>query len=283
MTKKSKLSLILALVLVLTLVLAGCGCKHEWKDATCTDPKTCSLCGVTEGEKLGHTWVDATCDAPKTCSVCKTTEGSALEHQWEDATTEAPKTCKLCKKTEGDKIVTDPRFKTANCKDFIGEWSGIAKMPGKEAVGPDYTGTLDINYQVTFGPDGSYKESLSFVDKAAFIKAVETEYAAALYREFKNLYNMDEAQADQTMKTANGMDVKAYAKAQAEASAAKWEGVFSSSKVEGVYYVEDGKLYSGEKWDATLQEAKYTLTDGSLILDPVKAVFPELVFTRVAK
>ena len=27
---------------------------HTWIDATCTDPKTCHVCGVTEGEALGH-------------------------------------------------------------------------------------------------------------------------------------------------------------------------------------------------------------------------------------
>jgi len=39
-------------------------CEHEWSDATCTAPKTCSKCGETEGEALGHTYVDGT------CSVC---------------------------------------------------------------------------------------------------------------------------------------------------------------------------------------------------------------------
>lgn len=29
-------------------------CDHNWLDATCTAPKTCSLCGKTEGEALGH-------------------------------------------------------------------------------------------------------------------------------------------------------------------------------------------------------------------------------------
>ena len=30
-------------------------CIHKWTDATCTDPKTCSVCGATDGEALGHT------------------------------------------------------------------------------------------------------------------------------------------------------------------------------------------------------------------------------------
>lgn len=46
----------------------SCGCKHEWKEATCTEPKTCSICGKTKGnvaphvKERGETIVDATCD-----------------------------------------------------------------------------------------------------------------------------------------------------------------------------------------------------------------------------
>ena len=34
-------------------------CKHEeWTDATCTAPKTCTTCAITEGDKLDHTYGD---------------------------------------------------------------------------------------------------------------------------------------------------------------------------------------------------------------------------------
>ena len=39
-------------------------CEHEWSDATCTAPKTCSVCGATEGEVAEHTFVEGV------CSVC---------------------------------------------------------------------------------------------------------------------------------------------------------------------------------------------------------------------
>lgn len=35
--------------------------EHVWKDATCTEPKTCEVCGLTEGEPLGHDFVDNIC------------------------------------------------------------------------------------------------------------------------------------------------------------------------------------------------------------------------------
>lgn len=75
---------------------------HQFKNATCVSPKTCSVCGATEGEALGHTWTDADCAHPKTCSVCKATEGEALGHTWTDATCTTPKTCSVCGATEGD-------------------------------------------------------------------------------------------------------------------------------------------------------------------------------------
>ena len=74
---------------------------HIWQEATCTEPKTCSVCGETEGDALGHSWIDATCTEPKTCSVCGETEGEAAGHTWIDATCTAPATCSACGITEG--------------------------------------------------------------------------------------------------------------------------------------------------------------------------------------
>ena len=68
------------------------GCEHNWTDATCTTPKTCSVCGAIEGEALGHSWVDATYEAPKTCSVCGATEGEPLVK---------PSTCECGGKAKG--------------------------------------------------------------------------------------------------------------------------------------------------------------------------------------
>lgn len=52
--------------------------RHVWKDATCTEPKTCLLCDATEGEPLDHDWKFATLEAPKTCARCGETEGEKV-------------------------------------------------------------------------------------------------------------------------------------------------------------------------------------------------------------
>ena len=95
------------------LLLTGCECKHEWADATCETPKTCSLCSVTEGTATGHDWAFATCEKPKTCSICNATEGVVADHDYSKkvisdeylcapATTEHPpqyyQLCRYCEK-----------------------------------------------------------------------------------------------------------------------------------------------------------------------------------------
>lgn len=54
-------------------------CQHDWVDATCTTPKTCSICGEIEGEALGHSYTGKVTTAPTcgkegvktyTCSGC---------------------------------------------------------------------------------------------------------------------------------------------------------------------------------------------------------------------
>ena len=79
-------------------------CNHEFIEATCETPKTCTKCGETEGVALGHNWVDATCEKAKHCTRCEKTEGVALGHNWVDATYEEAKHCTRCEKTEGEPL-----------------------------------------------------------------------------------------------------------------------------------------------------------------------------------
>ena len=71
--------------------VVGCGsavveksCAHQWQDATCERPSTCSLCGETKGAEKGHKWMEATCTQASTCIRCATTKGSAKGHDYHD-------------------------------------------------------------------------------------------------------------------------------------------------------------------------------------------------------
>ena len=57
---------------------------HSFSDATCTSPKTCSECGITEGSELGHNWIDASCVAAMKCARCSETSGSPLGHNFNE-------------------------------------------------------------------------------------------------------------------------------------------------------------------------------------------------------
>lgn len=134
--KKGTIIILFSVVLIALVALAivfflrgGCF-KHEWREATCTEPKTCIKCGKTEGEALGHNWEEATCTKPKTCSVCGETEGNALEHTWVDATCTEPKTCSVCGETDGNasghKWIEATYHSPKTCS-VCGETTGVAK------------------------------------------------------------------------------------------------------------------------------------------------------------
>ena len=58
-----------------------CAADHIWVDADCTTAKTCSTCGVTDGEALGHdTNGPATCEEDEYCSRCDSVVQEKLGH-----------------------------------------------------------------------------------------------------------------------------------------------------------------------------------------------------------
>lgn len=132
-----KIIAFLLLALLFSVCFALSSCKHEcsWKDATCTDPKTCTECGKVEGQPLGHTWADATCTTAKTCSVCAITEGEALNHTWTEATCTAAKTCSVCALTEGEPL--EHTWEQATCTEPRS--CSVCQMTEGEAPGHTWT------------------------------------------------------------------------------------------------------------------------------------------------
>lgn len=71
-------------------------CNHDYLEATCTEPKTCWLCGETTGSPRGHDYRPATCTDPKTCKLCGERTGYALGHDYTAPTCTVPGSCKIC-------------------------------------------------------------------------------------------------------------------------------------------------------------------------------------------
>ena len=137
---KKILSILLAACMAVSL--AGCCLNHDWKDATCTEPKTCSKCGETEGDPLGHEWKDATCTEPKTCSRCGATEGQAAGHKTSNGnyTVDAAKltyslVCYVCHQ-EVDTMTVQELVSDHSIQSFLRRYNiGVAQVCGEFKLG----------------------------------------------------------------------------------------------------------------------------------------------------
>ena len=130
-----KVSLLILVSLILLLSFASCTlldellgkapaeCEHEWTEATCAAPKTCTKCNATEGEAAAHDWAAATCTAPKTCKTCNETEGAPNGHTEVTLQAVAP-TCTSTGLTEGKKCSV--------CNTVTKEQTTVAKLAHTE-------------------------------------------------------------------------------------------------------------------------------------------------------
>lgn len=283
--------LAIGFVLVCCFSLAGCLCRHEWSAALCDAPSTCTKCGETEGEALGHTWAEASCTEAKSCSRCGITEGEAmghdwteadcenapvcgrcgasegeaLGHNWQDATTEAPKTCLRCADTEGEPIITDPRFKTANAAELMGKWAFETAIP-PEAVGlAGYTQPLNIRFIVDFAPDGSLCESARIVDEETVTDAVVKYSVELAYLQMES-QGISRETFDALIQDSYGMNMYDFVKSTTGASTIKavMDNITNAVELDGVYYVEDGALYTGLTWESPMTPSDFTIDDKGL-------------------
>ena len=61
----------------------GLFCSHEWVEANCQSPKTCSICGKTKGKTVDHVFSEASHQNPPTCFTCGLTNGEKLPAEME--------------------------------------------------------------------------------------------------------------------------------------------------------------------------------------------------------
>ena len=132
--KDKKKAIITVILVVIAFAIVGViaiyMCYHRWNDPTCTKPRTCSICGKTEGEALGHKWSNATCTKPQTCSVCNETKGKELGHDPDTWETIKGATCTVV----GEKETTCKRCR----KSLVEEIPMVEHTPGEWTVTKDY-------------------------------------------------------------------------------------------------------------------------------------------------
>lgn len=127
---------ILALLIVAAAVgLSACSCEHQWKDATCREPKTCTLCGETTGSILTHDYAPATCMEPETCKLCGETQGEATGHDYVEATCTTPETCMICGETQGE--ATGHDYVEATCT--TAQYCKVCEEEDGSPLGHDFT------------------------------------------------------------------------------------------------------------------------------------------------
>ena len=134
--------------------------EHDWADATCKAPKTCTLCGATEGEPNpdAHEWDEGKVTTEPTCSeagvktfTCKhnaqhtKTEEVAVDenaHNWGEAEytwAEDGSSCtatRVCKNNETHKETADAEITSKTVKDATCEEKGET----------EYTAIFDVDW-----------------------------------------------------------------------------------------------------------------------------------------
>lgn len=90
---KNAKGILLVLILMLSLVLIACDTATDnpsSSDSDSSEKETSTVVNNGNNGSCDHKWADATCIAPKTCSVCGQTEGDVIDHNYQDGV------CAMC-------------------------------------------------------------------------------------------------------------------------------------------------------------------------------------------
>ena len=118
---------------------------------------------LTNCHSAGHSWKAATCTAPKTCTKCLLTEGSALGHNYGLRGIIVEATCT----TDGEKDMACTR-----CGD---SYTAVIEAPGHHFVDGRCT-WCDIGCSVTMGPDLPLQINLGYGSSEAIVECSDMDY-----------------------------------------------------------------------------------------------------------
>lgn len=155
-----------------------------------TEGTHCAVCNMVftaqqSIKALGHSWEAATCTEPKTCSICNTTSGDALGHKYSSKITKEAScsqdgqevfTCSRCKDSY-DQVISMPTY-AANeiyerSKASVGEIITYNKKGKEESLGTCFVYSKDgkfiTNYHVI---DGAYSAKITINDRTYTVQKV---------------------------------------------------------------------------------------------------------------
>ena len=119
---------VLSILLAMSVAISMTACSKSASDDKDSDDKDVEETieettteTLSECEANGHTWVDATCEDPKTCSVCGETDGDALGHDLLDANYQQGPICTVCGEEIGDPITAIFEEMEYECSGVLGE------------------------------------------------------------------------------------------------------------------------------------------------------------------
>ncbi len=151
---KKKICVLIPAVILL-LALSGCSCSHEWMEADCVTPKTCSKCDAVEGEALGHDYLPASCTTPETCARCGETRGDVLEHsygEWFLGETEMIRSCQSCGAEETAEVTPELYARQL----MIGHWDFLLLIQDGDITDAYRREDAYVAYWAKADADGSF-------------------------------------------------------------------------------------------------------------------------------
>ena len=151
--------------------------KHTYAAATCIKAKTCKVCGVTSGKKLGHKYSNS-CDT--SCNTCKATR--KIIHSYKTVTKKATTTangytvkrCSVCKKETGKTTIYKASKITLSATSYT--YDGKVKKPTVTVKDAKGNKIASSNYTITYASGrknvGTYKVTVKFKGKYSGTKTL---------------------------------------------------------------------------------------------------------------
>lgn len=132
-------------------------CFHDWQEATCYKPKTCAICGDTEGSPLGHTVEEWTTDVEPTCSQPGEEHGSCIR-----CGLEISRSIDTTAHTPGEWKVTKDYSISSYGAVIPGTQTQYCSVCGAEMDTKEYTTELTLSQTNALRQAANYLDYMSF-------------------------------------------------------------------------------------------------------------------------